>query len=448
LDYRILGPLQALDDDRALSLGGPRQRAVLAFLLLHANRAVSSEVIVHELWGAEPPRTAAKALQNCVSALRKTLPAGVETLRSGGGNYALRVAPGELDRDRFEALLAEGRALLAEGEADGAAARLRASLALWRGPALADFAFEEFAQEEIVRLEELHLAALEEKHEAELAIGLHAELVPDLEALATRHPLRERVRGQLMLALYRAGRQAEALAVYRDARSALLGELGIEPGRPLQNLERAILAQDPALDLVSTAQAAAPARRSTGRPGRQAASPLVGRDEELELLEAGLEDALAGRGRLFLVVGAPGTGKTSFADAIASRAKDRGAAILWGRGWHGGGAPAFWPWRQAIRDAGQELPEPPRADDDSGQFRFFEIVTELIRSEAARQPQLLVLDDLQAADHGSLLLLEFFASELPEMALLVVALARDDMPRLDELARHATRVLRLERPPP
>src|SRR6266540_371777 len=391
MDYRILGPLQALDGDRALALGGPRQRAVLALLLLHANEAVSSEVIVHELWGAEPPRTAAKALQNCVSALRKALPVGVETLRSVRGGYALRVSPGELDRDRFEALLAEGRALQAEG-----------------------------------------------------ALGLHAHLVPELEALASRHPLRERLRGQLMLALYRSGRQAEALAVYRNARSALLGELGIEPGRDLQDLERGILAQDTALDSAPTA-AAAPARRGASRAGRRATPPLVGRDDELELLEAGLEDALAGRGRLFVVVGGPGTGKTSLADAIASRAKARGASILWGRGWHGGGAPAYWPWRQAIRDAGQKLPQPPPEDDDAARFRFFEVVTELIRSEATQRPQLLVLDDLQSADEGSLLLLEFFASELPEMAALVVALARDDTPRLDELARYATRTLRLSR---
>jgi DNA-binding SARP family transcriptional activator len=446
MDYRILGPLQALDGDRALALGGPRQRAVLALLLLHANEAVSSEVIVHELWGAEPPRTAAKALQNCVSALRKALPAGVETLRSVRGGYALRVGPGELDRDRFEALLAEGRALQAEGDAGAAVERLRAALALWHGRPLSDFAFDEFAQDEIVRLEGLHLAAVEEKLEAELALGLHAHLVPELEALASRHPLRERLRGQLMLALYRSGRQAEALAVYRDARSALLGELGIEPGRHLQDLERAILAQDPALDSSPTA-APAPARRGASRPGRRAAPPLEGRDDELELLEAGLEDALAGRGRLFIVVGGPGTGKTSFADAIASLAKDRGAAILWGRGWHGGGAPAYWPWRQAIRDAGQELPQPPLGDDDAARFRFFEVVTELIRSEAAQRTQLLVLDDLQSADEGSLLLLEFLASELPEMAALVVAVARDDTPRLDELARYATRTLRLERPP-
>jgi DNA-binding SARP family transcriptional activator len=439
MDYRILGPLEVLDGNRAVPLGGPRQRAVLALLLMRANAAVGSELIVHELWGAEPPRTAAKVLQNCVSALRKVLPA--ETLRSVGGGYALRVEPQELDRDRFEVLVAEGRALLAQGDADEARSRFGSALELWRGEPLSDFAFEDFAQEEIARLQELQVAAMEEKIDAELAVGLSAELVPELEALISRHPLRERLRGQLMLALYRAGRQVEALAAYRETRSALLGELGIEPGRRLQDLERAILAQDPALDVTPSAPAST-IPRDSARSGRRAAEPVIGLDDELEVLEAGLEDALSGRGRLFIVVGAPGAGKTRLADAIASRAKERGAAVLWGRGWHAGGAPMYWPWLQAMRDAGREL-EPP-ADDEGARFEFFEHVTELFRAQAAETPQLLVLDDLQSADEGSLLLLDFFASEVPEMAAMVVALTREDGARLDDVRRHATRVLRLE----
>jgi DNA-binding SARP family transcriptional activator len=442
MDYRILGPLEVLDGDRALPLGGPRQRAVLALLLIRANTAVSSELIVHELWGAEPPRTASKALQNCVSALRKTLPSGVETLRSVGGGYALRVDPEELDRNRFEALVAEGRALLSQGDPDEARRRLAGALDLWRGEPLSDFAFEEFAQEEIARLQELHITTAEDKVDADLAAGLSAELVPELEVLISRNPLRERLRGQLMLALYRAGRQAEALRAYRETRGALLGELGLEPSRHLQELERAILAHDPALDARPNQRAPA-AGRDTSRRGRRAAAPLVGRDEELGLLEAGLEDALSGRGRLFIVVGSPGSGKTSLADATASRAKERGAAILWGRGWHGGGAPMYWPWLQAMRDAGREL-APPATDDAAARFEFFEHVTELFRSQAAERPQLLVLDDLQSADEGSLLLLDFLASELPEMPALVLALTREESPRLDDLRRHATRVLNLD----
>jgi predicted ATPase len=186
-------------------------------------------------------------------------------------------------------------------------------------------------------------------------------------------------------------------------------------------------------------------RREEARPGRHAATPVVGRDEELSVLEAGLDDALAGRGRLFIVVGGPGAGKTQLADELASRAKARGAKILWGRGWHGGGAPPFWPWSQAMRTAKRSLPEP-ASDDEAGRFRFFEAVTEVLRAETTDQPVLLVLDDLQAADEDTLLLLEFLASEVPEMALLVLALAREDADRVGELGRHATRTLRLQPP--
>src|SRR5947208_40236 len=436
MDYRILGPLEVFDGERRLTLGGTRQRAVLALLLLRGNEALPSELIVDEVWGENPPQTAGKVLQNCVSALRKELPGGAETLRTVGGGYALRIEPDELDRDRFERGLAEGRAALAAGEASEAADEIRSALALWRGAPLSDFTYERFAQAEIGRLDELYVSALEDRIEADLALGRQAELVPELESLVTRHPVRERLRGQLMLALYRSGRQAEALSAYRDARRTLLGELGIEPGRALQELERAILAQEAALDASPSQPAASIA------PGRRAASPVVGREEELALLEAGLADALAGRGRLFVVAGAAGTGKTSLGDEIASRAKAGGARILWGRGWHGGGAPPFWPWIQALRDAGRAFPEP-AGDDDGARFRAFEAVTEMLREEAARQPLLLVFDDLQAADADSLLLIEFLASELPEMAVLMLALGRDGTPRLDELGRLATRTLHL-----
>ncbi|HEX6662903.1 MAG TPA: BTAD domain-containing putative transcriptional regulator [Gaiellaceae bacterium] len=441
MDYRILGPLEAFDGERRLSLGGARQRAVLALMILHENEVVSRDVIVDALWGEEPPATAAKVLQNCVSALRKERPGGTETLLTRGAGYELRIAPGELDRDRFERLLAEGRAALAAGDHADAGEQLRKAVALWRGAPLSDFTYERFAQEEITRLEELHVAALEDRIEADLALGRHVELVPELEALVAKHPLRERLRWQLMLALYRTGRQAESLETYRAARRTLLAELGIEPGRALHELERAILEHDPALDAPVPARAATTAASGT-RPGRMASSPILGRDEELALLRAGLDDALAGRGRLFLVVGEAGSGKTRFADEVASLAKQRGARILWGRGWAGGGAPAYWPWRQAMRDAGHPLPEP-AAGDETARFQFFEAVSEAVRAEASEQPLLLVFDDLDSADDGTLLLLEFVASELPEMGALVLALGRGDASRLDDLARHATRTVRL-----
>src|SRR2546425_4839678 len=430
MDYRSLGPLEALDGERQLPLGGARQRAVLAVLLLHGNETLTRDVIVDELWGEDAPPTAAKVLQNCVSALRKELPP--DTIRTVGGAYSITLEPGELDRDRFERLLAEGRAALEAGDQADAAEQFRRALALWRGAPLSDFSYEGFAQDEIKRLEELHVAALEDRIEAELALGHHDELVPELEALVTRHPLRERLRGQLMLALYRAGRQAEALESYRAARRTLLAELGIEPGRALRELEQAILAQVPALDAAKRQQ------QPVLRPGRAAASPLEGHAEELELLEAGLDDALAGRGRLFVVVGDATTGKTRLADELASSAKQRGTRILWGRGWAGGGAPAYWPWTQALRDS---LPDA-SSDEPEAQFRFFEAVTETLRAVATEQPLLLVLDDLHAADEGSILLLEFVTTALPEMPALVLALGRPETARLDELERHATRVIR------
>jgi DNA-binding SARP family transcriptional activator len=431
MDYRILGPLEALDGERQLPLGGAKQRAVLCLLLLHGNETLTRDVIVDALWGEDAPPTAVKVLQNCVSALRKELPP--DTIRTIAGAYGLRLELDELDRDRFERLLAEARATLEAGDHADASEQLRRALGLWRGAPLSDFSYEGFAQDEIKRLEELHVAALEDRIEAELALGRHDQLVPELEGLATRHPLRERLRGQLMLALYRAGRQAEALEAYRAARRALLAELGIEPGRALRDLEQGILAQDPALDVAPRQS------QPVSRPGRAAASPLEGRVDELAQLEAGLDDALAGRGRLFVVVGDAGTGKTRLADELASNAKRRGTRILWGRGWDGGGAPPYWPWTQALREA---LPAA-SSDEPEAQFRFFAAVTQVLRDQAAAQPLLLVLDDLQAADEASILLLEFVATELPEMPALVVALGRPEIARLEELERHATRTVRL-----
>lgn len=248
MDYRILGPLEAWTGERQLPLGGPRQRALLAILLLRANEAVSTDRLIDELWGERPPATAANTVQVYVSQLRKTLEArdAIETRAPG---YAVRVRPGELDLHRFEELAGRGRRALAGGRAGEAAEALRAALELWRGPALADLAFEAFAGAAVLRLEELRLAALEERLEADLALGRHTELVPELEAIVAEHPLRERARGQLMLALYRAGRQADALDAFQEARRTLVDELGIEPGPALKQLERAILTHDASLEL-------------------------------------------------------------------------------------------------------------------------------------------------------------------------------------------------------
>src|SRR3954451_13457679 len=242
LEFRMLGPLDAVEDDRPLALGGAKQRGLLAVLLLHANQAVSSDRLIDELWGESPPATAGKIVQVYVSRLRKQFGDGRLLTRPSG--YLLRVDPGELDLARFERLVAEAR----EEDAVAAGAQLRAALELWRGPPLADLAYEGFAQAEIVRLEELRWAALELRIDADLAAGRAPELVGELESLIAAPPLRERLRAQLMLALYRCSRQADALGAYRQARRELADGLGLEPSDELRRLEQAILRQDPELD--------------------------------------------------------------------------------------------------------------------------------------------------------------------------------------------------------
>ena len=257
MEFRLLGPLEVVEHDRLLALGGVKQRSLLAILLLHANEVVSSDRLIGELWGQTPPSTAAKGVQVYVSRLRKEL--GVEgRLMTQAPGYILRVDASELDLARFEQLLAEARG----ADASSAAQKLGRALALWRGPALADLAYEPFAQSEIGRLEELRWVALEQRIEADLAGGRHAELVGDLEVLIAEQPLREHLRYQLMLALYRSARQAEALAAYREARRQLSDELALEPSEELKRLEQAILRQDPALDLPEAASGPSLARQA------------------------------------------------------------------------------------------------------------------------------------------------------------------------------------------
>jgi DNA-binding SARP family transcriptional activator len=297
MDFRLLGPLEVSEHDRPIAIGGVKQRSVLAVLLLHANELVSTDRLVDQLWGAAPPATAAKSIQVYVSRLRKVLGDRLATRAPG---YVLRVEPSELDLVRFEQLAGEARRA-----APGSAARkLREALALWRGPALADLAYESFAQVEIARLEEMRLTVLEQRIDADLALGRHADSIGELEALVARYPLRERLRYQLMLALYRSARQAEALDAYRAARSELSEELGLEPSEELKQLEQAILRQDPALDLPDPGPSADRARPSEPAPERtllvvprslpgldpllRLAEPLAGPRQQRELIVAGI----------------------------------------------------------------------------------------------------------------------------------------------------------------
>lgn len=269
VEFRILGSLEIVEHDRPVSVGAPKVRALLAVLLLHRGEVVSSDRLIDALWRERAPATAAKTLQVYVSSLRKALGDGVLVTRGHG--YLLQISAEQVDADRFKALVADGRRLLASGDARAAGARLREALLLWRGPALADFAYEEFAHTASARLEEARLEALEDRIDADLAVGAQAGLVGELESLVTEHPLRERLQEQLMLALYRSGRQADALESYRKARESLVEELGLEPSPRLQELERAILAHDPALTPprasgTSGSEPAATARRG-GRGG-------------------------------------------------------------------------------------------------------------------------------------------------------------------------------------
>jgi DNA-binding SARP family transcriptional activator len=268
---RLLGPLEIELEGRPAPLGGRAPRALLARLLLDANRAVAVDRLVEDLWGEEAPASAVKMIQIHVSALRKVLPEGTLVTRSRG--YALEIDPDAVDLVRFEALRREGQEALAGGSHELAAERLREAVGLWRGPALDEFD-EPFAAIESARLEELRVASIEDRIEAELALGRHAGLAGELGELVARHPLRERLRGQLMLALYRSGRQAEALDGYRRLRAMLTDELGIEPSPALRELERRMLQQDPRLELAPAEPPAAPIRRLPAPIGRPTAGPL------------------------------------------------------------------------------------------------------------------------------------------------------------------------------
>jgi predicted ATPase/DNA-binding SARP family transcriptional activator len=313
LEFRILGPLEVCGEDRRpLSLAGPKQRALLAVLLLNRNELVTSERLIEEVWSEAQPQAAARNVQVYMSQLRKLL-GGAQVLQSRAGGYSLAIEPEQLDAARFERLLREGKAALAAGQPGQASELLQQALEHWRGPPLADLAYEPFAQAEIARLEEFRLAAFEARIDAELALGRHRDVVGELELLVSEHPLREHLRRQLMLALYRTGRQADALAVYQDARRALLDELGLEPSAELKELEAAILRQDPEL---AVEPAELRARRHLPAP----ATALVGREKELAEVVAFLRQESP---RLLTLTGAGGTGKTRLALRAASDVVDR-----------------------------------------------------------------------------------------------------------------------------
>jgi WD40 repeat protein/DNA-binding SARP family transcriptional activator len=380
MEFRILGPIEVRTEHGIVPLGGRKPRAVLAVLLLHANEPVSADRLAAALWGEQASVGAVKAVQVNVSRLRKALGDG-EIVTTSDAGYCVRVAPGELDAERFERLVEEGRRTLAAGRPEQAAEVLREAAALWRGPPLADLAFEPFAQTEIARLEEQQIAALETRVEADAAAARHAELVPELRRLVAEHPTRERLAAALMLALYRCGRQAEALDAYRDARRTLADEIGIEPGPELRALQDAILHQDASL-APPHALEDVPHELSTAT-----APPLAGRDVMLTWLIERWEHAATGAGALVAVAGAPGMGKTRLLAELAEEVHRRGGAIRYASGTAVAGA----------------------------------VVGVLAAAGAVTRPTLVAVDDAGAAGAEAMDALRGLAGALESVPVLVVA---------------------------
>jgi DNA-binding SARP family transcriptional activator len=328
MQFRLLGPVEVWDGDERIGLGGAKQRALLALLLLNANRTVRRAQVIDWLWDTEPPRTAGDLVQGYVSRLRQALRRyrGAEPysrrLRTEASGYLLQVAPDELDLDRFERLVDQAHQAIAAHDLELATGTLRQALGLWRGLALVNLPPSLAVDAESARLEEARMVALEERLEIDLRLGQHAQLVGELEALVASYPDRERLRRQLMLALYRSGRRAKALTVYRDTRQMLVEELGLEPSPALQQLERAILRADPTLEPAIPTAAA-----TTGDPGPPRGpcqlppdiEDFTGRDTDLAEVQRLLEGEQATAIVISAIAGKAGVGKTALAVRLAHR---------------------------------------------------------------------------------------------------------------------------------
>jgi DNA-binding SARP family transcriptional activator len=442
MDYRILGKLEVLDESGPVEVGTGKQRSLLALLLIHTDELLQVDRIADALWEGEPPESAVKTVQVLVSRLRKAFGPAMQ-LETDGGGYRLRVGGARLDRADAEAAIAHGRKALAAGDSAAAAAALGEALARWRGSSLEDFRYDGFAAAEASRLDELRWSATEDRIDADLALGRHVNLLAELDRLVADHPLRERLWGQRMLALYRSGRQAEALAAYDELRRRLDEELGLAPSPALQQLQQAVLRQDSSLASPSSAGAA---------------GSFVGRAAEMSELTRSLADTRLGHGSLVVISGEPGIGKTRLAAEFSRRVAELGGHVVWGRCWEAGGAPAYWPWVQILRsllraspsleelldhepELAALLPELDAAASPSAEgdrFLLFDAASRFIRAAAAREPLALILDDVHAADIPSILLLEFLATALADAPVLLVVVSRPSQQtaRLDRVARH------------
>lgn len=455
MDFRLLGPLEVLDGNAPVRLAAGKQRALLALLLLNANRTLARDRIVDDLWGDDLPESAQKMVQIHVSQLRKALP--VPRLQTRAPGYVLEVADEELDLARFERSVAAGRDALSRGDARSAADLLREGLALWRGPALAEFA-EPFAHHEGARLEELRAAALEWRVEADFALGDHGDVVGELESLIGRHPLRERLRSQHMLALYRSGRHAEALDAYQAFRGMLDDELGIEPSAALRDLERRMLQQDPSLD-APRQPIHAPQVLANGPPPSQTSTAVAeapaGRARELVQFERLLAEAQSGQRRLVFVTGEAGIGKTTVIERFLAAAESQGALLV-ARGQcveHRGAGEAYLPVLEAlgrlarrpgaeglVRLLAQQAPTwlaqmPWLIEDDELESvqrrltgatheRMLREMLETLEAIGAETTVALVLEDLHWSDPSTIDLLEAVAKRREPVRLLVLGTYR------------------------
>jgi DNA-binding SARP family transcriptional activator len=466
VEFRLLGNLEVSRDGAPIDVGGTQPRTVLAMLLVAGGRVVPAESIIEALWGHDPPDSAAGTLQSYVSRLRRVLVPGgargeaAKVLAWDPPGYKLVVGAKALDTRHFEALADQGQGLLLAGDYEAARALLEDALALWRGPALLEFAHLDFAWGFAAKLEERKLVATEDRIDADLRLGRHAAVVGELGELVAAHPLREQLRHHMALALYRSGRQAEALRILDDARRTLRNQLGIDPGRPLVELETAILNQDPGLDLprpagayptgeVPVVPAAAPEPAPVAAVPDTAAAPspapgarLVGREAEVRQVLAALDESRAAP-RIVLVEGEPGIGKTRLLEELSAEATARGMTVLWGRAFEGGAAPAFWPWLPPLRalvaqppgglDIGPELralASSTGVDGSAGtgsdrtRYLLFDAVTALVRGAAAERPLVVVLDDIQWADLASLELLAYLSGQLVDSPVLLACTVR------------------------
>src|SRR6516165_3600837 len=437
----ILGPVELRGP---VQLGGAMERCLLAALAVHRGEAVSAESLVDALWGDDPPRTAAKTLQNYVLRVRRAMAgmAGLSIVTQPAG-YCLLAPPEAVDARLAESLITTGRR---DPDPAAAARRLRQALDLWRGSALQEFADRPFARAEASRLEELREAAREDLFDAELALGRHHEVVAGLEGLVARGPLRERRWGQLMVALYRDGRQAEALEAFGRLRRVLDEDLGVVPGAELSLLHQAILRHSPEL---------------AWRPARRDAPGYFGRAAEMSRLLAGLEQAAAGRGGVVLLAGEPGIGKSHALRQLVEQARRGSAIVLAGRCVEGAWVPPFRPFAEAIAGYGESagpqrlradlapalvriaprlsellpgLEPPPALQPDEERFRLLDAAAQFFTALSARATVLLVLDDLHWADAGTALMLRHLARTCGQRRLLIAGAYRTTEAAADPLS--------------